>query len=147
MISISLNISLLTFISIYHFIQYHFTYVFKRQKKPHHRILVVSISSLFQYISQCSFSLKTFVNMCDKTNSSSSCFFPGQGYVANEVETEQIVTLAAATFPPAARLSSFVQMRGSVPLFWSQDISKMVPKPPITCKQYTKFLSDIQAFF
>lgn len=27
--------------------------------------------------------------------------------------------------------SSFVQMRGSVPGHWSQDVSKMVPKPQI----------------
>ncbi|XP_063704521.1 polyphosphoinositide phosphatase [Culicoides brevitarsis] len=46
------------------------------------------------------------------------------GDVANEVETEQIVT-------DGARLCSFVQMRGSVPHRWSQDISKMVPKPQI----------------
>ena len=31
------------------------------------------------------------------------------------------------------RFSSFVQMRGSVPGHWSQDTSKMVPKPTITC--------------
>ena len=31
------------------------------------------------------------------------------------------------------RFSSFVQMRGSVPGHWSQDVSKMVPKPTITC--------------
>jgi len=31
------------------------------------------------------------------------------------------------------RFSSFVQMRGSVPAHWSQDVSKMVPKPTITC--------------
>lgn len=46
------------------------------------------------------------------------------GDVANEVETEQIVT-------DGHNLCSFTQMRGSVPSHWSQDISKMVPKPPI----------------
>lgn len=46
------------------------------------------------------------------------------GDVANEVETEQIVI-------DGHRLSSFVQMRGSVPSHWSQDNSKIVPKPPI----------------
>lgn len=30
------------------------------------------------------------------------------------------------------RFSSFVQMRGSIPSYWSQDISKMVPKPAIS---------------
>lgn len=47
------------------------------------------------------------------------------GDVANEVETEQIVM-------DGQRLCSFVQMRGSIPSHWSQDISKMVPKPPIS---------------
>lgn len=47
------------------------------------------------------------------------------GDVANAVETEQIVC-------DGSRLSSFVQFRGSVPAHWSQDISKMVPKPPIS---------------
>lgn len=47
------------------------------------------------------------------------------GDVANEVETEQIIA-------DGTRLCSFVQMRGSVPHRWSQDISKMVPKPQIT---------------
>ncbi len=30
------------------------------------------------------------------------------------------------------RVSSFVQLRGSVPSQWSQDVSKMVAKPAIT---------------
>ncbi|XP_023173380.1 polyphosphoinositide phosphatase [Drosophila hydei] len=47
-----------------------------------------------------------------------------KGDVANEVETEQIVS-------DGQRLCAFTQMRGSIPSHWSQDISKMVPKPPI----------------
>lgn len=47
------------------------------------------------------------------------------GDVANEVETEQIVS-------DGARLCSFVQMRGSIPSHWSQDTSKIVSKPPIS---------------
>ncbi|XP_058975883.1 polyphosphoinositide phosphatase-like [Musca domestica] len=47
-----------------------------------------------------------------------------RGDVANEVETEQIVS-------DGHNMCSFTQMRGSVPSHWSQDISKMVPKPPI----------------
>lgn len=46
------------------------------------------------------------------------------GDVANEVESEQIVI-------DGHRLCSFVQMRGSIPSHWSQDVSKMVPKPQI----------------
>lgn len=56
------------------------------------------------------------------------------GDVANEVETEQIVT-------DGNRLCSFVQMRGSVPSHWSQDISKIVPKPAISldlCDPYSE---------
>lgn len=56
-----------------------------------------------------------------------------QGDVANEVETEQIVHDSAVSSFHAGRFSSFVQMRGSVPGHWSQDLTKMVPKPTISC--------------
>ncbi|XP_016120379.1 polyphosphoinositide phosphatase-like [Sinocyclocheilus grahami] len=35
----------------------------------------------------------------------------------------------------AGSFSSCVQVRGSVPLYWSQDISTMMPKPPIRLDQ------------
>ena len=64
-----------------------------------------------------------------------------QGYVANDVETEQIVTEALTTpfytVPPSGnrkpnpRYTSFVQVRGSIPLYWSQESINMSPKPPI----------------
>ncbi|XP_071801050.1 polyphosphoinositide phosphatase-like isoform X1 [Asterias amurensis] len=54
-----------------------------------------------------------------------------EGYVANEIETEQIVQDASVSLFKRGRYSSFVQIRGSVPGLWSQDISNMVPKPPI----------------
>ncbi|XP_050673839.1 polyphosphoinositide phosphatase isoform X1 [Leptidea sinapis] len=54
------------------------------------------------------------------------------GDVANEVETEQIVHDSMISSFSSGRFSSFVQMRGSIPCFWSQDISKMVPKPAIS---------------
>ncbi|XP_028034235.1 polyphosphoinositide phosphatase isoform X1 [Bombyx mandarina] len=54
------------------------------------------------------------------------------GDVANEVETEQIVHDSMVSSFAAGRFSSFVQMRGSIPSYWSQDISKMVPKPAIS---------------
>lgn len=60
-------------------------------------------------------------------------FFSSQGDVANEVETEQIVCDASVMSFTAGSYSSYVQVRGSVPLYWSQDISTMMPKPPITC--------------
>lgn len=54
-----------------------------------------------------------------------------QGSVANEVETEQIVFDSSVSSFTRGRFTSFVQMRGSIPAHWSQDIAKMVPKPPI----------------
>lgn len=53
-----------------------------------------------------------------------------QGKVANDVEHEQIVqdeseSAASGTF------SSFLQVRGSIPTFWTQESSVTMPKPPI----------------
>jgi hypothetical protein len=48
------------------------------------------------------------------------------------VETEQIVFDSSVSSFTKGRFTSFVQMRGSIPAHWSQDIgAKMVPKPPI----------------
>uniref|UniRef100_A0A3Q2NN34 FIG4 phosphoinositide 5-phosphatase n=1 Tax=Fundulus heteroclitus TaxID=8078 RepID=A0A3Q2NN34_FUNHE len=58
-----------------------------------------------------------------------------EGDVANEVETEQIVHDASIMSFTAGSYSSYVQVRGSVPLYWSQDISTMMPKPPIRLDQ------------
>lgn len=58
-----------------------------------------------------------------------------KGAVANEVETEQIVYDTAVTHLHKCKITSFVQMRGSIPVYWSQDISKMVPKPVIQLDQ------------
>lgn len=55
-----------------------------------------------------------------------------EGYVANEVETEQIAHDASVSSLSGGHYTAFVQLRGSIPLHWSQDLSKMVPKPPIT---------------
>ncbi|PIA17886.1 hypothetical protein COEREDRAFT_40225, partial [Coemansia reversa NRRL 1564] len=61
------------------------------------------------------------------------------GYVANDVETEQIInTMEVTSFDmPYGRpfsnpgYSAYVQHRGSIPLFWSQETSGIAPKPPI----------------
>ena len=53
----------------------------------------------------------------------------GKGRVANDVETEQLVH--AETL---GKVSSVVQHRGSIPLFWSQETSVLSPKPDIVCK-------------
>lgn len=61
-----------------------------------------------------------------------------QGDVANEVETEQIVSdMLTTSFHDSKwglysnpRYTSFVQHRGSIPLYWTQDLNRL-PKPPI----------------
>jgi len=62
-----------------------------------------------------------------------------QGYVANDVETEQIVaeSLTTSFHAPGPELycspqyTSYVQHRGSIPLYWTQDSTGVTPKPPI----------------
>ncbi|KAG6003831.1 hypothetical protein E4U54_000624 [Claviceps lovelessii] len=62
-----------------------------------------------------------------------------KGYVANDVETEQIVSesLTTSFHSPGPRLfcnpqyTSYVQHRGSIPLYWTQDSTGVTPKPPI----------------
>ena len=53
------------------------------------------------------------------------------GDVANEVETEQIVHDASVSDFTQGFFTSFVQMRGSLPDRWSQDVTKIVAKPQI----------------
>ena len=54
-----------------------------------------------------------------------------EGRVANDVETEQIVY---EDMLGPCQISSVVQNRGSIPLFWSQETSKLNLKPDIICK-------------
>lgn len=56
-----------------------------------------------------------------------------RGRVANDVETEQIV-FDEEVGSCGGKMSSVVQMRGSIPLFWSQEASRLSPKPDIICK-------------
>lgn len=53
------------------------------------------------------------------------------GDVANEVETEQIVHDASVSDFSQGFFTSFVQIRGSLPDRWSQDVTKIVAKPQI----------------
>ena len=52
-----------------------------------------------------------------------------QGFVANEVETEQIVTIESGLYK-LARSSSLVQIRGSIPLYWGH-VNLLTPSPDI----------------
>lgn len=62
------------------------------------------------------------------------------GHVANEIETEQVV--ADEHF--RSKLTSFVQLRGSIPGYWSQESSKMVPKPPIVVNRPDPFAGAVE---
>jgi phosphatidylinositol 3,5-bisphosphate 5-phosphatase len=61
------------------------------------------------------------------------------GYVANDVETEQIVAekLTTSFHAPGPRMyatptyTSYLHHRGSIPLYWTQDNSGVTPKPDI----------------
>ncbi|KAJ8502831.1 hypothetical protein ONZ45_g11400 [Pleurotus djamor] len=106
-----------------------------------------------------------------------------EGNVANEVETEQIVSEALTTpfyFPPKRDLSaqdkarepssstsrggargtlpehkrrpspnhtSYVQYRGSIPIYWTQESSGVTPKPPIEISVVDPFYSAASKHF
>eukprot|EP00697_Spironema_sp_BW2_P012926 gnl/Spiro4/29631_TR14530_c1_g1_i1.p1 gnl/Spiro4/29631_TR14530_c1_g1~~gnl/Spiro4/29631_TR14530_c1_g1_i1.p1 ORF type:complete len:857 (-),score=214.11 gnl/Spiro4/29631_TR14530_c1_g1_i1:17-2587(-) len=55
-----------------------------------------------------------------------------EGFVANDVECEQIVADCTPGIQQHGGYTSFLQMRGSMPMFWSQDPSVLIPKPVIT---------------
>ena len=69
-----------------------------------------------------------------------------QGYVANDVETEQIVSDMVTTsfHAPGPRLyansnyTAYVQHRGSIPLHWTQDSTGVTPKPDIERRLHPK---------
>ena len=84
------------------------------------------------------------------------CKLANQGNVANEVETEQIVYEAATTpfyratprneftahlrRSPNSNYTSYVQYRGSIPVFWAQDTTATHVKPPIESMLLARFI-------
>jgi phosphatidylinositol 3,5-bisphosphate 5-phosphatase len=54
-----------------------------------------------------------------------------QGYCANDVETEQILCEPGMGALNDSHFTSFVQHRGSIPLYWAQLNGGVMPKPPI----------------
>lgn len=77
------------------------------------------------------------------------------GYVANDVETEQIVSdgLTTSFHAPGPRLyanptyTSYVQHRGSIPLYWTQDNTGVTPKPDIDLSLVDPFYSAAALHF
>lgn len=60
------------------------------------------------------------------------------GNVANEVETEQILEEISSTWSDQPQISSFIHIRGSVPIHWYQEHTFLLTKPTIKVN-----LSDI----
>ncbi|KAF8901184.1 SacI homology domain-containing protein [Gymnopilus junonius] len=85
-----------------------------------------------------------------------------KGNVANEVETEQIVCEALTTpfyYPdrgnaeehrtrrPSPNYTSYVQYRGSIPIYWTQETNSMSPKPPIEISVIDPFYTAASRHF
>ncbi|KAF2129315.1 hypothetical protein P153DRAFT_396600 [Dothidotthia symphoricarpi CBS 119687] len=78
-----------------------------------------------------------------------------EGYVANDVESEQIVSEALTTSFHAAgpRLysnptyTSYIQHRGSIPVYWTQDNTGVSPKPDIDLSLVDPFYSAAAIHF
>lgn len=85
-----------------------------------------------------------------------------EGNVANEVETEQIVSEALTTpfYYPQQRYSndegprrlnprytSYVQYRGSIPIYWMQEQNNMTPRPPIEISVVDPFFTAAARHF
>jgi hypothetical protein len=77
------------------------------------------------------------------------------GYVANDVETEQIVSEQTTTSFHAAgpglyenpQYTSYVQHRGSIPLYWTQENTGVSPKPDIELNLVDPFYSAAALHF
>ena len=77
------------------------------------------------------------------------------GYVANDVETEQIVSemLTTSFHAPGPELfanqayTSYVQHRGSIPLYWTQENTGVTPKPDIDLNLIDPFYSAAALHF
>eukprot|EP00929_Paragymnodinium_shiwhaense_P054591 TRINITY_DN2736_c0_g1_i1.p1 TRINITY_DN2736_c0_g1~~TRINITY_DN2736_c0_g1_i1.p1 ORF type:complete len:1257 (-),score=215.71 TRINITY_DN2736_c0_g1_i1:15-3785(-) len=69
------------------------------------------------------------------------------GQVANDVETEQLLCDDSTRHLRRGHVMSFVQIRGSVPLFWSQETSKINPKPAVVYPRCDTTLSATRLHF
>lgn len=77
------------------------------------------------------------------------------GYVANDVETEQIVSQQTTTSFHSAgpnlyanpQYTSYVQHRGSIPLYWTQENTGVSPKPAIELNLVDPFYSAAALHF
>lgn len=69
-----------------------------------------------------------------------------RGKVANDVEHEQVVH-DESSLASGGAFSSFLQVRGSIPTFWTQESSVTMPKPPIELNRVDPTYHATQAHF
>lgn len=66
-----------------------------------------------------------------------------QGHVANDVEMEQILTDPNMGLFSHSSMSSYVQHRGSIPLYWAQiSAGGVIPKPPISIQRVDPYYNS-----
>eukprot|EP00039_Didymoeca_costata_P022013 m.3427 g.3427 ORF g.3427 m.3427 type:complete len:1084 (+) comp2768_c0_seq2:200-3451(+) len=69
-----------------------------------------------------------------------------KGHPANCIETEQIVHDASTSFHGSGKYTSWLQMRASVPCYWSQDLATKI-RPPILIDRRDPFASAAAIHF
>ncbi|KAK9787507.1 hypothetical protein WJX73_002623 [Symbiochloris irregularis] len=69
------------------------------------------------------------------------------GHVANDVETEQIVSAGRDWRSGLPVVSSSVQVRGSIPLYWNQDSAARVIKPEIQLQSFDPLFAATRLHF
>ena len=70
-----------------------------------------------------------------------------QGKVANDVEHEQIIHDESTSSATGGIFSSYLQVRGSIPTFWTQESSVTMPKPPIELNRVDPTYTATQLHF
>jgi len=69
------------------------------------------------------------------------------GFVANDVEIEQVFQDHSLISSANGSISAFLQVRGSIPTFWTQEVSVSVPKPPIKMTRFDPFYMATKRHF
>ena len=69
------------------------------------------------------------------------------GACGNDVETEQLLCEDSTRHLSRGHVMSFVQIRCSVPLFWSQEATAINPKPPVVYQRCDTTLSATRLHF
>lgn len=70
-----------------------------------------------------------------------------EGDVANDVETEQILEEISTSCPEKPIISSYVHIRGSVPIYWYQEQNGIMPKPDIKVNYTDVFFESTTKHF